>query len=94
MVQAFHFQGSGTVLMMPGSTCYQTPCLLGHLVGTARNSKLLPSPGEFRTGSQTSARRRRSTKKSLQALFVLQTFLISLMRDPVLTFYAHHTTHA
>lgn len=33
-------------------------------------------------------------KKSLQALFVLQTFLISLMRDPVLTFYAHNTTHA
>lgn len=33
-------------------------------------------------------------QKSLQALFVLQTFLISLMRDPVLTFYAHNTTHA
>lgn len=33
-------------------------------------------------------------KKSLQALFVLQTLLISLMRDLVLTFYAYNTTHA
>lgn len=38
------------------------------------------------------ARRTRTQKKPAGA-YVLQTFLISLMRDLVLTFYALNTTH-